>query len=133
MDYTRKCMEQKLLSFSLYSSAPEELKRFLSEVLSLETESGVGLFRVKMGELAIDIFQGDSPPMMLQWELSLESWYDLAARWEFFCFRYAEGQPTREVTPLGLRFTSTDGHMWFVKPPAHITTCENPSIPVRNC
>jgi len=126
-------MEQKLISFSIYSSAPEELKRFLSEVLLIETENGVGLFQLKIGELAIDVFLGESPPMMLQWEIPLGSWSDLAARWEFFCFRYADSQPTRELTALGLRFTTTDGHMWFVKPPAQITPCENPSISVRNC
>jgi hypothetical protein len=126
-------MEQKLIGFSIYSSAPEELKRFLSEVLSLEIDSGPGLFRVKLGELFIDIFAGDSLPTMFQWELSLESWYDLAARWEFFCFRYAECQPTREILPIGLRFTTTDGHMWFVNSPQSISPNENPSISVRNC
>lgn len=126
-------MEQKLIGLSLYSSTPEELKRFLAEVLSLEMEDGPGLFRVQMSELCLDIYHGESPPMKLSWQLSPESYQDLRSRFEFFCFRYAESQPSCEEISGGMRFVTSDGLIWEIFPLEHFTTCENPSVSVRNC
>lgn len=133
MVYTKSIMEQRLVNFSIFSSHPEELKRFLSEVLSLDIVTGPGLFRVELADMSIDVYFGESAPMRFTWHLDPDLWQNLGARWEFFRFRYAEGQPTREDFFDGTRFVTPDGHCWFMQFSQLVVKNEKPSISVRNC
>lgn len=126
-------MEQRLVNFSILSSHPEELKRFLSEVLSLDIGVGPGLFRIELVDMSIDVYFGESAPMQFTWQLEPELEQSLGSRWEFFRFRYAEGQPTREDFFDGTRFVTPDGHCWFLQLSQLVVRNEKPSISVRNC
>ena len=106
-------MEPQILGFELYSSHPEALERFLSDVLSLDIESGEGMFRVQLGQLGMTVQKGDGPGIKMQIALSVESYFDLPARFEFFCFRH-EDRPQVIWHKNKSVFVTKDGHEWSV-------------------
>lgn len=122
----------QLLSFEYRSSAPEELENFLSEVLQLDVEAiPDGLFSVRLGDVVMKVLNGESSAGKFQVALSPESFADLPARWEFFCFRYGESARATFAKAEAV-FQTNEGSSWFITAAPTVHPSKNFEIPVRN-
>jgi hypothetical protein len=126
-------MDTQLLSFEYRSRYPEELENFLSEVLQLDVEPVAdALFSVRLGDVLLKVLGGEGMGGTFQLALSPESFADLPARWEFFCFRY-ESRPEARFGKADACFKTQEGSVWQVLASPGIPPRENFEIPVRNC
>lgn len=125
-------MDTQLLSFDYRSPAPEELENFLSEVLQLDLEPvSDALFSVRLGDVAMKVLNGEGGQGHFRVALSPESFADLPARWEFFCFRYGSLAETR-FSKLEACFETQEGSVWHILVAPSILPHEKFEIPVRN-
>ena len=125
-------MDTQLLSFEYRSRAPEEIENFLSEVLQLDVEPvSDALFSVRLGDVVLKVLQGEGSGGKFQLALSPESFADLPARWEFFCFRYGNSAEVSFHKAQAV-FKTQEGSIWHITTAPTVRTCENFEIPVRN-
>jgi hypothetical protein len=125
-------MDTQLLSFEYRSRFPEELENFLSEVLQLDVEPVCdALFSVRMGDVVLKVLQGEGSGGKFQLALSPESFADLPARWEFFCFRYGNTAEASFGKAQSV-FKTHEGSIWLISAAPAIQPHEKFEIPVRN-
>ena len=125
-------MDTQLLSFEYRSHKPLELENFLSEVLQLDVEPlSDALFSVRLGDVVLKVLQGEGSGGKFQLALSPESFADLPARWEFFCFRYGNSAEVSFNKGHAV-FKTHEGSIWQVLAAPTLHSRENFEIPVRN-
>ena len=125
-------MDTQLLSFEYRSRTPEELENFLSEVLQLDVEPvSDALFSVRLGDVLMKVLQGEGSGGKFQLAISPESFADLPARWEFFCFRYGNSADVTFNKAQAV-FKTHEGSIWLISAAPTVHPRENFEIPVRN-
>ncbi|MBY0517270.1 MAG: hypothetical protein K2P81_10195 [Bacteriovoracaceae bacterium] len=125
-------MDSKIISFDLYTTHPEELERFLSDVIAADIQTGPGLFTAVFESLSINVYEGISPAINIQLLIEPQSFSELRSRFEFYQFRQENLMQASFSETLNV-FKGIDGHIWSTIPTQLHHTRENSSISVRNC